>query len=69
MSGLKVASRKGVDLQVGDALRIDFRLEAGGVTEVVEVTGGAPLITTEITAVGAVIENKPLAHNKAAWFG
>ena len=56
--GFKLASRTGVELQVGDFARVDFNMEVGVVTEVVEVVGGAPLLDTESTAVGTVIENK-----------
>ena len=56
--GFKLASRTGVELQVGDFARVDFDMEVGVVTEVVEVFGGAPLLDTESTAVGTVIENK-----------
>jgi outer membrane receptor protein involved in Fe transport len=60
--GFKVAIRKGVTLQVGDVTRINFPLELGGVTELVEVSGGAPLITTESAAVGHVVENKRIVE-------
>ena len=58
IEGFKVASRRGIILQVGDVARLDFSLEIGVVTETVEVVGGAPLLVTESTAVGTVIENK-----------
>jgi outer membrane receptor protein involved in Fe transport len=56
--GFKTATRKGVDLQVGDVARIDFAMEVGDVTQQMEVTGGAPLIATETVALGTVIENR-----------
>jgi hypothetical protein len=57
-SGFKVAERKDVDLQVGAVSRIDFNLEVGEVSQQVEVSGGAPLLTTETAALGTVIENR-----------
>src|SRR5258708_15509463 len=60
--GFKTANRTGVDLQVGAVARIDFSLEVGVATESVQVTGGAPLLTTESTAVGTVIENKRIVE-------
>src|SRR5438874_6018258 len=45
--GFKAAMRRGVELQVGDVARVDFTLEIGALTEVVEVSGGAPLIETD----------------------
>src|SRR2546422_154168 len=38
-SGFKAAIRRGVDLQVGAAARIDFALEVGEISQRVEVTG------------------------------
>src|SRR2546421_5477345 len=57
-AGFKVATRKGVELQVGAVARIDFKLEVGEITQQVEVTGGAPLLNTETAALGTVIENR-----------
>ena len=60
--GFKVANRNGVELQVGDVARVDFRMEVGVVSEVVEVTGGATMLTTESAVVGTVIENKRIVE-------
>jgi hypothetical protein len=57
-SGFKSSTRKAVELQVGAVARIDFHMEVGEVTQQVEVTGGAPLLNTETTALGTVIENR-----------
>lgn len=56
--GFQVEVHSGVELQVQQTARIDFRLNPGAVTERVEVTGGAPLLETENATVGTVIENK-----------
>ncbi len=56
--GFQVVVRGGVELQVQQTARIDFQMQVGQVSEVVEVTGGAPLLTTESTTVGSVIENR-----------
>ena len=61
-SGFKVSARNRVDLQVGQVARIDFHLEIGQVSEKVEVTGGAPLLATETTALGTVIENRRIVE-------
>jgi outer membrane receptor protein involved in Fe transport len=60
--GFKSATRRQVELQVGDVARVDFALELGGVTEVIEVSGGAPLLATENAAVGTVIENRRIVE-------
>lgn len=56
--GFKAISRRGVDIQVGAVARLDFAMEVGEVSQRVEVSGGAPLLSTENAAVGTVIENK-----------
>ena len=61
-AGFKVATRRGVDLQLGAVARIDFNLEVGEVSQQVEVTGGAPLLATETTALGTVIENRRIVE-------
>jgi hypothetical protein len=60
--GFKASVRTGIEIQVGDVARVDFALEVGAVSEVVEVTGGAPLIETDNSAVGTVIENKRIVE-------
>src|SRR6516225_6044080 len=53
--GFQVVNRPGIDLQVQQTARIDFTLSVGEVTETIQVTGGAPLLTTEDATVGTVI--------------
>ena len=57
MPGFKGEVREGVVLEVEQIARIDFHLQVGAVTETVEVSGGAPLLTTESATVGTVIDN------------
>src|SRR5260370_8076053 len=57
MQGFQGEVRKGVELHVEQIARIDFHLKIGAVAQTVEVTGGAPLLTTESTTVGTVIDN------------
>src|SRR4051794_7552884 len=56
--GFKTSSRRSITLEVGAVVRVDFRMEVGEASQRVEVTAGAPLLTTENTAMGTVIENK-----------
>ncbi|MBM3734742.1 MAG: carboxypeptidase regulatory-like domain-containing protein [Acidobacteria bacterium] len=56
--GFQTQTRNGVELQVGQTARLDFQLRVGNVSEVVEVTGGAPVLQTDSTEIGTVIENK-----------
>src|SRR5258708_15887379 len=57
MQGFEGEVRKGVELHVEQIARIDFHLKIGAVAQTVEVTGGAPLLTTESATVGTVIDN------------
>ncbi|MEX2261370.1 MAG: TonB-dependent receptor [Bryobacteraceae bacterium] len=57
-AGFRAETRTGVILQVGAVARINFALQVGEVTQQIEITAGAPLMVTESTALGTVIENK-----------
>jgi hypothetical protein len=50
------------ELHVEQTLRVDFTLEIGTLSETTEVTGVAPLITTENATVGTVIENRRIVE-------
>lgn len=58
LKGFASQIRPDVILNVGQVLKLDFVLKVGDIAEVVEVTGGAPVLETESTSVGTVIENK-----------
>lgn len=60
--GFQSQSRAGVELQVGQAPTLNFTLAVGNVAEVIEVKGGAPVLETETTSVGTVIENKRIVE-------
>lgn len=57
-SGFKVSTRSNIELQVQQTARVDFDLAVGQVTEIVEVSGVAPLLATEDATVGTIIEQK-----------
>src|SRR6059058_2688581 len=42
LQGFQTEVRSGIELQVQQAARIDFKLSVGAMTQTVEVTGGAP---------------------------
>ena len=50
------------ELHVEQTLRVDFSLSVGTLSETTEVTGVAPLITTENATVGTVIENRRIVE-------
>ncbi|MDQ6699816.1 MAG: carboxypeptidase-like regulatory domain-containing protein, partial [Acidobacteriota bacterium] len=58
MPGFSSQVRSNIELQVAQVARFDVTLQVGNVTEVVEVQGGAPLIETDNTSLGTVIENQ-----------
>ena len=53
---------QGVELHVEQTVRVNFTLEIGTLSETAEVTGVAPLITTENATVGTVIENRRIVE-------
>ena len=57
-AGFKKEIRTGVVLQVDQKAEINIQLQVGAVGESVQVTGEAPLVNTENSSVGQVIENK-----------
>ncbi len=60
--GFQSQSRSNVELQVGQSPSLNFTLAVGNVSEIIEVTGGAPVLETESTSVGTVIENKRIVE-------
>jgi hypothetical protein len=58
LQGFKSWTRKAIVLQVNDRLRIDATLEVGALTEATTVMADAPLVRTDTSEVGTVIEEK-----------
>lgn len=58
MPGFATYVRPDIELQVAQVARIDVTLQVGNVSEVIEVKGGAPLLETDNTSLGTVIENQ-----------
>ncbi len=58
--GFRQAVENRLRLEVNQVARLDFTLELGPVTEAIEVTGAAPLIESDSSAVGQVIETKAI---------
>ena len=59
-AGFKVSTRTGIEVQVGDVLRVDFRLELGEMTQLVEITGAAEQLNTESAAMGSVVASRQI---------
>ena len=60
--GFRAVERANIEVLVGSANRIPVTLDVGQLTDVVEVTGGTPLLQTESAAVGTVIENRAIVE-------
>jgi hypothetical protein len=56
LQGFKTWTRPGIVLQVTDRVRVDVALEVGGIQEVTTVIAGAPVVRTDSSEVGTVIE-------------
>jgi len=54
--GFKRHTREGIIVRTGEMPRLDVRLEIGAVTESVNVTGAPPLLDTETTQSGQVLD-------------
>ncbi|HEY3835209.1 MAG TPA: TonB-dependent receptor [Bryobacteraceae bacterium] len=59
-AGFKTTLIPSIELQVNQAARIDLNLEVGGIAEQVTVTEQAPLLETESTSVGQVVDTQSI---------
>ncbi len=70
--GFRSVSRTGIKIDVNQQARFDFQLEVGQVTEVIEVIEAAPLLESESSTIGQVIENKSVVemplNGRNAWY-
>src|SRR3954454_18698468 len=58
--GFKRYIRDGFILRTSEQPRLDVQLEVGSVTESVNVTGSAPLLETETTSTGQILEGETI---------
>jgi hypothetical protein len=56
--GFQTMTQKNITVNVGSSLVVNFGLKPGQVTEVVEVTSTTPLLETQTSSVGQVIDQK-----------
>ena len=57
-TGFKHFTRPEVVVEVNQSARIDVTLQVGDVTQIVEVTGATPLLQTETSSLGQVVEER-----------
>ena len=60
LSGFKTALVSSVTLEVNANQKVDFTLEVGAATELVDVTTGAPLLQTERTNLGQTVTQQQI---------
>ncbi|MBM3736426.1 MAG: TonB-dependent receptor [Acidobacteria bacterium] len=60
--GFKAALRKGLELQVGQALRSDVQLEVGDLVQTVEIQSASPLLESTSTKIGTAVETKQVTE-------
>jgi hypothetical protein len=61
-AGFKTSTITGLTLQVNQEARIDIRLALGSAAETVEVQSSSPVLVTDDSSVGQVIENVAIAN-------
>ncbi len=61
-SGFKKSERTNIDLRVDDQLRIDVSLAVGQMTDTVAVEATAPVVNTDSSTVGNVVDNKKVTE-------
>lgn len=57
-AGFQTAQQSNVTLVLNQVARLDFQLQVGNVSQSVEVTGAAPLLQTESTQLGQIIDSR-----------
>ena len=57
LEGFRTEVRKAIVVHVGDTVAVDFKMEQGALTEVIQVTASAPLLDTTSPATGQVIDS------------
>ena len=62
LSGFKTVVRSGNEIRVGDVLRLDVVLQAGGVSETVQVTADTPRLKPTTGISGTTIDSKQIAE-------
>jgi len=62
MPGFKTFTANDVELQVAQRLLLDVRLEVGAVGQEITVAASAPLIDTESSSVGQVVDTAAVEH-------
>ena len=62
LQGFKVIEQKEIAVGLGQTVDLPLKMEVGGLTETVQVTGAAPLLDRHSTTAGAVISSEMLQN-------
>ena len=60
LAGFRPLLREGIRLATGETVRLDLQLELGALTEALTVVGDAPLLRSETSGLGHVIDNRKI---------
>ena len=60
LDGFRPLTRDGIRLVTGETVRLDLQLEIGQQTDAVTVTGDAPLLRSETSGLGQVIDHRKI---------
>jgi hypothetical protein len=61
LQGFKAAEARNVNVSLGQMTTVNLKMEIGGLTETIEVTGAASVVDTRSTTTGAVLSSDLLA--------
>ena len=56
LGGFASVDRKGITINVGQTLTVDFELKVANLAETITVTGAAPLIESTVSSVGGIVD-------------
>jgi len=62
LQGFKVVEQQNINVGLGQTVEVALKMEVGGVTETVQVTGAAKVIDTSSTTIGANLSTADLAQ-------
>src|SRR5262245_45725144 len=61
LQGFKAAEAKSIVVSIDTTTTVNLKMEVGGLTETVEVTGAASIVDTNTTTIGGVLDSQELA--------
>jgi hypothetical protein len=62
LQGFKPIERRDVVVRLGQTVQLDLKMDVGGITETVEVSGGSPVIDATSTTIGTNIDSELLSR-------